>query len=49
MFSDRFIGEADLETPKCQAEKEADAASEAQDESGMERDDDVGAAQWAIG
>lgn len=45
MFSDRSIGKADLETPKCQAEEEADAASEAQDESGLERDDDVGAAQ----
>lgn len=45
MFSDRSISKIDIETSKCQAEEEADAASEAQDESGLERDDDVGVAQ----
>lgn len=49
MFSDRSFSKVDLETSKCQTEEEADTASEAQDESGLERDDDVGAAQWATG
>lgn len=45
MFSDRSFSKVDFETSKCQTEEEADTESEAQDESGLERDDDVGAAQ----
>lgn len=43
----RPVGEADSEAPEHQAEEEADAARQAQDQPGVERDDDAGAPQGA--